>query len=75
MKRLVQNKKALSMALAAALAIAPVSAFAASNDIRGHWAERTITQWQDKGLIGGYQDGTFKPDKPATRAEFARIMN
>ncbi|MCQ4935282.1 S-layer homology domain-containing protein, partial [Anaerotignum propionicum] len=75
MKHLVQNKKALSMALAAALAIAPVNAFAASNDVRGHWAERTITQWKDKGLIGGYQDGTFKPDKPATRAEFARIMN
>ncbi|WP_304508981.1 S-layer homology domain-containing protein, partial [Anaerotignum sp.] len=76
MKRITKNnKKALSMALAAAMAIAPVNAFAASSDIHGHWAEKTITAWQDKGLISGYQDGTFKPNKPTTRAEFARIMN
>jgi len=75
-KRIMKNrKKALSIVLAASMAIAPVNVFAASNDIHGHWAEKTITEWQDKGLISGYQDGTFKPNKPATRAEFARIMN
>lgn len=76
MKRNSKNTgRAISMALAAALAIAPVNAFAASSDINGHWAEKTITAWQDKGLISGYQDGTFKPNKPTTRAEFTRIMN
>ncbi|KXL51673.1 endo-1,4-beta-xylanase A precursor [Anaerotignum neopropionicum] len=76
MKSITKNKKkALSMALVASMAIAPVNAFAASSDVRGHWAEKTITDWQDKGLISGYQDGTFKPDKATTRAEFARIMN
>ena len=26
-------------------------------------------------LISGYQDGTFKPENPVTRAEAARIVN
>ncbi|WMI82021.1 S-layer homology domain-containing protein [Anaerotignum sp. MB30-C6] len=76
MKRITKNKKkAFSIVLATSMAISPVNIFAASNDIHGHWAEKTITEWQEKGLISGYQDGTFKPNKPATRAEFARILN
>lgn len=69
------TKKTLSMALAAALAFAPMQAFAASNDIAGHWAEKVITDWQNKGLISGYEDGTFKPNNSVTRAEFVIIMN
>ncbi|MDD3417090.1 MAG: S-layer homology domain-containing protein [Lachnospiraceae bacterium] len=70
------TSRAISMTLAALMLVVPVNVvLAASTDIQGHWAEKTITEWQAKGLIGGYQDGTFKPDKPATRAEFARIMN
>ncbi len=69
------TKKAISMALAAAMAFAPAQAFAASSDIKGHWAESAITSWQDKGLISGYTDGTFKPDNSVTRAEFASMVN
>lgn len=51
------GKMTLSMALAAALAFAPAQAFAApATDISGHWAEKVITQWQEKGLISGYED-------------------
>lgn len=70
------GKMTLSMALAAALAFAPAQAFAApATDISGHWAEKVITQWQEKGLISGYEDGTFKPDNSVTRAEFVIILN
>ena len=69
------TKKAISMSLAATMAFAPVQAFAASSDIVGHWAESAITSWQDKGLISGYEDGTFKPDNSITRAEFATMIN
>ena len=69
------TKKAISMALAAAMAFSQVQVFAASNDIKGHWAESAITSWQDKGLIAGYEDRTFKPDKSVTRAEFASMVN
>ncbi|WP_455958519.1 S-layer homology domain-containing protein, partial [Anaerotignum lactatifermentans] len=51
-------------------------AFAApATDISGHWAEKVITQWQEKGLISGYEDGTFKPDNSVTRAEFVIMLN
>ena len=68
------TKRAMSMALAVAMALAPVQAMAAT-DVSGHWAEKVIKQWQDKGLISGYQDGTFKPNNNITRAEFVVIMN
>lgn len=48
---------------------------AAPSDIAGHWAESVITQWQSKGLIQGYEDGTFKPGNTITRAEFVTLMN
>lgn len=47
----------------------------APSDIAGHWAESVITQWQSKGLIQGYEDGTFKPGNTITRAEFVTLMN
>ncbi|GIP26320.1 hypothetical protein J23TS9_14500 [Paenibacillus sp. J23TS9] len=43
-------------------------------DIHGHWAEKSIQQLAGKGALSGYSDGTFKPDKPITRAEFAAIL-
>lgn len=54
-----------------------VTAFAADSgfsDIEGHWAEATIIKWKDEGIISGYTDGTFKPDKYVTRAELAKIL-
>ena len=69
------GKMTISMALAAALAFTPAQAFAAANDISGHWAEEVIAQWQDKGLISGYEDGSFRPDNQVTRAEFVIMLN
>ena len=46
-----------------------------NSDITGHWAEETIQQWIDAGVIGGYTDGTFKPDQSITRAEFVEWVN
>lgn len=43
-------------------------------DIRGHWAEESIKQLVELGAIGGYPDGTFKPNNRITRAEFATIL-
>ncbi|EJU24481.1 SLH domain protein [Peptoanaerobacter stomatis] len=74
MKR-IQAKKMLSIALAMSLTIPAIPSYAISTDTKGHWAEKTITAWQEKGLISGYQDGTFKPNKQVTRAEFIHILN
>ncbi len=53
----------------------PSASVLAANDVKGHWAEQTIAEWRDKGFIGGYEDGTFKPDNAITRAEFVRLIN
>src|SRR6056297_212923 len=45
------------------------------SDISGHWAEGSIQKWVDAGVISGYADGSFKPDKSITRAEFVKIVN
>ncbi len=44
-------------------------------DIQGHWAEPAIVQAQAAGIIGGYEDGMFRPDRPLTRAEAVTILN
>lgn len=45
------------------------------NDIKGHWAEKTIELFMKKGYISGYEDNTFKPDNGMTRAEFVKVVN
>ncbi|PZV12290.1 MAG: S-layer protein [Leptolyngbya sp.] len=36
-----------------------------------YWAYPFITALSAQGIIGGYPDGTFKPDQPVKRSEFA----
>ncbi|MFD0587994.1 glycosyl hydrolase family 8 [Paenibacillus sp. GCM10027627] len=43
-------------------------------DIQKHWAEKDIRRAVEKGIIKGYEDETFRPDKGMTRAEFAVIL-
>lgn len=50
-------------------------ASAAPSELSGHWAEKQIAQWAQKGLIAGYPDGTYQPDHPITRAEFITLVN
>ncbi|MEK3910261.1 DNRLRE domain-containing protein [Paenibacillus sp. FSL H7-0331] len=44
------------------------------SDISGHWAEGNIKQAVSSGVVSGYEDGTFKPDRTVTRAEFAVML-
>ncbi|MEN6461558.1 MAG: S-layer homology domain-containing protein [Syntrophomonas sp.] len=43
-------------------------------DISGHWAGNNINKLVKSGVISGYPDGTFKPDKTISRAEFVTII-
>ncbi|MCL6577273.1 S-layer homology domain-containing protein [Kyrpidia sp.] len=40
-------------------------------DIKGHWAEALIREAAARGWVTGFPDGSFRPDQPVTRGEFA----
>lgn len=44
------------------------------NDYSAHWAHNEIERAMELGLVKGYPDGTFQPDKPITRAEAAVML-
>lgn len=54
------------------------SSFAASaefKDVSGNaWVSRYVQFLKENGVITGYPDGSFRPDKDVTRAEFATIL-
>lgn len=48
---------------------------AAFNDISGHWAEKEILEMKNRGIIDGFEDGSFRPDAEITRAQFVKILS
>jgi len=75
------KKSFLKRCLAAALSVliltssfAAVSA-AALSDVASHPAKEAIETLYQAGAVSGYPDGTFKPDRAVSRAEFATILN
>lgn len=75
MKKHTLLQRLLPLAMLAAMLLSAVPAAAAFRDTAGHWAEKTLDEWQDEGLIDGYGDGSFQPNGTMTRAEFAKLVN
>lgn len=72
------NKKTTAKALLATMGLTvlmPAASALAATDINGHWCENIIEKWEKNNLIAGYEDGTFRPDQPITRAEFVSLVN
>ena len=44
-------------------------------DIDGHWAQKYINESANAGIVNGYEDGTFRPQKLITRAEAMTMVN
>ena len=52
-----------------------LAAFTSFKDVDdSQWFAASVGYMEKRGLISGYQDGTFKPHQSITRAEFARIL-
>ncbi|WMT39311.1 family 10 glycosylhydrolase [Paenibacillus sp. D2_2] len=45
------------------------------SDISGHWAEESILQAVQQKWINGYEDGTFRPNQPVNREQFAVMLS
>lgn len=44
------------------------------SDVQQHWAKAHIEYLSNKGIIKGYSDGTFHPEKKLTRAQVALMV-
>ncbi|CAH8249100.1 S-layer homology domain-containing protein [Paenibacillus melissococcoides] len=65
----------LGIIMALSSAAAALAAPARVQDIEGHWAEKAMTEWKEKGLLRGYADGSLQPNRAVSRAEFAALIN
>ncbi|MET3655383.1 S-layer homology domain-containing protein [Sporosarcina psychrophila] len=64
---------AASAALVAS-AVAPVASAADFKDTKGNTHEEAINALSDSGVIKGYSDGTFLPNKTLTRSDVVKMM-
>ena len=72
-------KRGLCGLLATALMVpvglaAPVSGEKGLSDLEGHWAQKEVEAAVASGWVDGYPDGSFKPEKSITRAEFTKML-
>jgi hypothetical protein len=67
---------AVLTALLLIFAAIPSQAQAATqfSDVDKHWAKKEIMYLSDRNIIGGYPDGTFKPNQPITRAQASAML-
>ncbi|WP_411343615.1 S-layer homology domain-containing protein [Paenibacillus sp. WLX1005] len=67
--------------LLSTLLVLPVTGFSGSStvhaatDTQHHWAKQVLNDWQNKGYISGFEDGSLKPDQSVTRSQLAALIN
>jgi len=68
---------ALSSTLAVTLSVTlPATAQSRFMDVNSsYWASEYVQALTEASIISGYEDGTFRPDRQMTRAEFASILS
>lgn len=70
-------KKFLTTAATATLvasAIVPAASAASFSDTAGNTHERAIDSLVSQGIISGYPDGTFKPNRTLTRSDVVKLL-
>ena len=68
-------KPLLVSGVLAGLLLMPAPTAQAFSDTQTHWAQNDIDRLVSLEAIGGYEDGTFRPDQTITRAEFSKILS
>ena len=72
--RMNSIKKAVLLFVVLALSQISVNAKTFSDIPNDFWAYNAIDYLTDIGLINGYEDNTFRPEKNVTRAEYATLI-
>lgn len=67
-------KKIFALVLSFAIVFSNVAALGFSDTDSVAWAENAIDFLVSKGIVNGYEDGSFRPQNNVTRAEFAKII-
>ena len=72
----VSSAIALSSTVAIGIVMAmPAAAQTKFSDVgSNYWASQYVMSLNEANVIGGYPDGTFRPENQMTRAEFASIL-
>jgi len=73
-------RRFVSLSLGISLVFSSLSFVSAASgiqnkDYEGHWAQKQIESWLEKGLLKGFEDGSVKPNQSITRAEFVALVN
>jgi hypothetical protein len=71
------RKKLITTVTLTAILLSPINIFAKDfTDVKkDDWFYGAITELSDAGIINGYQDNTFKPNKKVSYAEFLTLLN
>ncbi len=68
------NRTFATVVLAVLLIMALILPAQAFPDVGNHWAKIPIDHLHSRGLVNGYPDGAFYPQKFVTREEFATLL-
>lgn len=71
------KRKVLVFIMSLALVITMMPGYLANaetSDTAGHWAAGSIKELTEKGIMKGYGDGKFLPDKETTREEVCAVL-
>ncbi|RKP55209.1 hypothetical protein D7Z26_08305 [Cohnella endophytica] len=44
------------------------------SDMIKHWARKEVSMLAEAGIVAGFQDGTFRPNAPVSREQFAKML-
>lgn len=75
----MKKNRVMTVLMAAVLLLSLISAPTASAAARfpdvPNWCASAVSEMAEEGILSGYQDGTFKPSKPMTRAQMAKVLH
>lgn len=71
------KKRIIATLALSAVLLAPTNIFAKTfKDVNNDdWYYGVVSELTDEGIINGYEDNTFRPNKSVTLAEFLTLMN